>query len=734
MRRCAAVAVALAAACVILRTDTTTWMSSCDAFSGVNVPSRGTKTSTASTSSLRMNAGAGGGGGRDAEEALRQEIADRNQFLENEERYAVSDREFLASSAVAAIREQQGGLEGADAESSADAVVAPVATTATATAAGEEGGAAPEEGAAADAEAVVDIVDAKRKRLERLVKPRAYPLFLMEKVAEIAESVVDSFGKKLRGGGSTGEAGFYEESFATKISAITTNGDETTNGAATVVLNGSNDNKNKKKQTKERVVILGTGWAAASFLKGIDTDLYDVTVISPRNYFLFTPMLAGASVGTVEYRSITESIREINNKAYYLEGTATEIDPSRNTVVCETVVCDGNSCEIEDFEVEYDRLVVTIGAQTNTFGIPGVREHCCFLKQVEDAQKIRTAIVNCFERANLPSLSEQQRIEKLTFAVIGAGPTGIEFASELRDFVEQDGPKYYPHLLKYVRIKVIEASSTVLAPFDKELQQEAIRQIERPSAIGDPNVRNLLPERFKLTELMLDSSVKEVGEKIISLNDGTELHYGLSVWAAGNGPIPLTLQLIERMGEEQAAQQSVARGRVAIDPWMRVIGGEGKIMALGDCTCQPQNQLPATAQVAAQQGEFLANMMNKRFNLSPPRDEEDGTFLPPVKDPERTSLALSDSIANFATNNVDGVYAKPFQFWNLGILAYTGGGSALAQVSAAPNTPPVKGTGKIGNALWRSVYLSKQVSWRNRVLVLNDWIKRRVFGRDITRL
>lgn len=99
-------------------------------------------------------------------------------------------------------------------------------------------------------------------------------------------------------------------------------------------------------------------------------------------------------------------------------------------MTCESVVCDGNSCEIEDFTINYDRLVVTIGAQTNTFGIPGVREHCCFLKQVEDARRIRSAIVNCFERANLPGMTDEARINNLTFAVIGAGPTGIEFAGK----------------------------------------------------------------------------------------------------------------------------------------------------------------------------------------------------------------------------------------------------------------------------------------------------------------
>jgi NADH dehydrogenase FAD-containing subunit len=447
-------------------------------------------------------------------------------------------------------------------------------------------------------------------------------------------------------------------------------------------------------------------------------------------------MLAGASVGTVEYRSITEPIREICPTAEYLEATASEIDASKRIVTCQSVVCDGNSCQVEEFEVTYDKVIVTVGAQTNTFGIPGVREYCCFLKQVEDARRIRTAIVNCFERANLPHLSEQERVDNLTFCCIGAGPTGIEFAAELRDFVEQDAPKYYPSLLKYVRIKVIEASSSILAPFDKSLQEEAIKQMNQSPRIRDPDIQNLLPERFKLTELLLDSSVKEVTEKSILLNNGNEIRYGLSVWAAGNGPLALTLQVIDALGADQAKEQNVARGRVAVDPWMRAVGGSGNILAFGDCSCivQGGQQLPATAQVASQQGEYLASLMNRKFNFTPHVDPKNGIFPPPIRDAQTEAATISDVIASFATNNKDHEFAKPFQFLNLGILAYTGGGSALAQVAVSPNTDPVKSSGQIGNLLWRSVYLSKQVSWRNRLLVLNDWTKRVLFGRDITRV
>jgi len=589
------------------------------------------------------------------EGTLREEIAGRNSVVKNEAQYAVADGDKLALVSTTPSKTE-------------------ASTTTTTTTITE------------------DEIKLK-KQLDRLVKPRPYPIFLAEKAAEIAEGIITDFSST-----------FLKEE----------------------------EKRYPKSGKKERIVILGTGWGAASLIKGIDNDLYDVTVVSPRNYFLFTPMLAGACVGTVDFRSITEPVRELNRKVNYYEGTAIDINPNSKVVTCESVICDGNSCDISTFTVEYDKLVVSIGAQTNTFGIPGVREHCDFLKQVEDAMKIRTAIVNCFERASIPGLTDTERRNILTFAVIGAGPTGIEFAAELRDFVEQDVPKYYPALLKSVQIKVIEASSTVLAPFAKELQLEAINQMTRNVQIQDLEARQMLPPRFDLVELLLDSSVKEVTEKEIYLNNGNAIPYGIAVWAAGNGPLPLTLEIINKLGEGQTKCQNVARGRIATDPWMRVIGSEGSILSFGDCSCVmdgPSGPLPATAQVAAQQGEYLAYLLNKEYDFTNPELSPDGTQLPPLRDMERTKT-LSESIASLGYGTE---YAKPFQFLNLGILAYTGGDTALSQISAAPNTEPIKGSGKVGNALWRSVYLSKQVSVRNRVLVLNDWIKRQVFGRDITR-
>ena len=190
---------------------------------------------------------------------------------------------------------------------------------------------------------------------------------------------------------------------------------------------------------RRRVVVLGSGWGANAVLSQLkNAKDVDVTVISPRNYFLFTPMLAGAALGTLEPRSIIEPIRAANPKATYFEAEATSIDASAKTVTCENVVCQGVNCEIREFDVPYDQLVVAVGASTNTFGVKGVKENCLFMKQLSDAIRFREQLGYAFERASLPGLSDEERTRLLTFVVIGAGPTGVELCGELRDFVAQD--------------------------------------------------------------------------------------------------------------------------------------------------------------------------------------------------------------------------------------------------------------------------------------------------------
>ena len=440
---------------------------------------------------------------------------------------------------------------------------------------------------------------------------------------------------------------------------------------------------------------------------------------------------------------------QINNRVRYVEASATSVDTASRSVSCVSVSCEGNSCETIEFDVSYDRLLFSVGAQTTTFGTPGVEEYCNYLKQVGDAQQIKNAIVNCFENASLPARAStpEEISRELTFVIVGAGPTGIEFAAELLDFIEGDGPRYYRDLLPYVRIRIVEASPTILRPFEDGLKDEAMRRLTRDIEIkGLPNIRPL--------EVMLNKQVSEVSAKYIYFKDGDRLEYGMALWAAGIGPLPLTTSLIEELGntEQHAAQGGFARGRLGVDPWLRVIGGKGRIFSLGDCSCvSSASFLPATAQVASQQGEFLGRLLSSDYSIDETGDYSDdavasspssssSSLLPPMVLHRDQPRSLSERIASLTMG--DDEIAAPFQFLDLGILAYTGSGSALAQVQVAPGRgDPMSETwnpvrlqikGKLGFGLWRTIYLAKQTSPKNVVLVTLDWIKVKLFGRDIS--
>lgn len=127
---------------------------------------------------------------------------------------------------------------------------------------------------------------------------------------------------------------------------------------------------------------------------------FDITVISPRNYFTFTPLLPAVAAGTLSPLSCIEPVRNFTRQGPFLhsqlfESMAKDIDFEKQEVQCVTEAGD-------EFKVEYDYLMLGIGADTNTFGIPGVERYAMFLKEVEHAVRIRKTVMNNFERASLP--------------------------------------------------------------------------------------------------------------------------------------------------------------------------------------------------------------------------------------------------------------------------------------------------------------------------------------------
>lgn len=412
-----------------------------------------------------------------------------------------------------------------------------------------------------------------------------------------------------------------------------------------------------ERTARPRLVILGTGFAAFSLLHHIDGRLYDISVVSPRNHFLFSPLLPSTTVGTLEFRSIIEPIRGLQDRTRlkFYQATGLHVDRETKLVTCAGVF------DQETFLLSYNILVLAVGAVSKTFDIPGVREHALFLKELSDARAIRQRIIECFERASTPLVDEQERRRLLQFVVVGGGPTGVEFAAELHDFLEEDLRESFPALFPEVRITLLEASRGILNMFDQKLGEYTLRRFKRARI-----------------DVRTGSLVKEVTAGGVVLSDGSTVPAGLVVWSTGIGATPLVRGL---SFPTDRAQRLVTDEFFAVD-------AEHTIFAIGDCATRTGDQLPATAQVAQQEGEYLARLLNARAQGRPERR---------------------------------------FRYRNMGMLAYIGDRRALA------DTQYVKGHGFATWIFWRSAYLTKLVSFKNKVLVLFDWFKTALFGRDISR-
>src|SRR5260221_2703078 len=315
---------------------------------------------------------------------------------------------------------------------------------------------------------------------------------------------------------------------------------------------------------KKKLVILGSGFGAFSCLKRIDLKMYDVDVVSPRNHFLFTPLLASTTVGTIEFRSIIEPIRNVAG-AHFFQAECTSIDYGQKVIKC----IDPDT-KIE-FQLKYDILLIAVGEKTNTFGVEGVGKHAYFLREIADARKIRIKVIDCFENASLPETADEEKKKLLRFVVGGGGPTGVEFAAELYDFIHEDVNKKYPELKDCIEVILIEAGEKLLNTFDEKLSSYTLKIFKRQKI-----------------NVMTKSFITKISGNSIFLNDGTNFDYGILVWATGNTAAELV---------KSCSLPKDSRNKLLINSFLKVSGFE-EIYSLGDCADHAESPYPATAQVA----------------------------------------------------------------------------------------------------------------------------------------
>ena len=427
---------------------------------------------------------------------------------------------------------------------------------------------------------------------------------------------------------------------------------------------------------KPTVVVVGSGWGGARLVRDLDPDVCNMAVMSQRNHMVFTPLLPQTCTGTLEFRSICEplvnvqpAIRNLPNESH--RTMVFDVDFATQNVSCVTVgvLGAGDRVPVESFNVHYDYLVLAHGARPNTFNIPGVEEHAFFLREISEARGIRRRIGQNLMTAALPTTSKAEAQRLLHVVVVGGGPTGVEFAGDLADFLRLDVGRHAPHLAKEFRVTLVEANE-VLGTFDAALRKYSQSRLERSGI----NVKKAI--------------VAEVNDENIVLTDGETLPCGLCVWSTGVGPSTLNKTL---------SCDKNKQGRLVVNEHLQLQKNGisyDNAFALGDCAADHKEPLPTLAAVASRQGAFLAKSLNK-------------------------SIATRKPVNRLPI----------FEYKHLGSMASLGGGHAVAEF----NTPAkwdIKGLKAF--IVWRSAYFTMLGSLRSRLYVAVNWIGSYVWGRDMT--
>jgi NADH:ubiquinone reductase (non-electrogenic) len=359
--------------------------------------------------------------------------------------------------------------------------------------------------------------------------------------------------------------------------------------------------------------------------------------------------------------------------------------------------------QVSSTTIPYDYLVYAVGAETQTFGIPGVKEHSCFMKELSDAERMQRQFMDCVETAAFPGQSQEEIDRLLHMIVVGGGPTGIELSGELHDFLEDDLKNWYPELAGKIRITLVEALPSVLPMFSKQLI-EYTESTFKQSKI----------------EILTKTMVKEIKDKSVMLQmpdkNIVEVPCGMVVWAAGNVGRQITRDLMAKMPTTQTNKRGIT-----VDDHLRMVGSGDSIFAIGDCT---SSSYAPTAQVASQQGNYLA----RQFAQLAKKDaiEEKLAALQTAPDTEEAKKEVEDLI-----KQGEKLKLRPFHYSHQGSLAYIGSDKAIADL---PIFNSNFASGGVATYLfWRSAYLSTLFSLRNRTLVATDWLKCKLFGRDVSR-
>jgi len=320
-----------------------------------------------------------------------------------------------------------------------------------------------------------------------------------------------------------------------------------------------------------KIVILGAGYGGVltslRLQKELNYNEADVTLVNKHDYHYITTHLHMPAAGTDNPENARVNISKLIDefKIDFVKSTVVQIRPQDRKVI------------LEDGTLSYDYLIIGLGGETETFGIPGLSEHAMNIRSINSVRLIREHIEYQFARFK----REPHRTDYLTFVVGGAGFTGIEFIGELADRIPELCKQFdvEPSLVKIINI---EAAPTALPGFDPELVEYAMQVLQN-----------------KGVTFRIGTAIKECTADGVVVGEGEEIKSQTVIWTGGvRGN-----RLIEEAGFE------TMRGRVKVDEFLRAPGHEN-VYILGDNSLvfNPEGRpYPPTAQMAMQQGVNCAH-------------------------------------------------------------------------------------------------------------------------------
>lgn len=399
-----------------------------------------------------------------------------------------------------------------------------------------------------------------------------------------------------------------------------------------------------------RVVVIGGGFAGLYAAKALRRAQAHLTLVDRRNFHLFQPLLYQVATGGLSPGDIASPLRAVlqrHPRAEVLNAEVTAILPLERRV------------QLREGHLEYDFLVVATGSLPHYFGQDQWAAHAPALKSIEDALEIRRRVLLAFETAERePDLVRRQAW--LHFAVVGAGPTGVELAGSLAELahttLRRDFRRIDP---TQARVSLIENADRVLPPYVPSLSAKAGRAL---AALG--------------VELHTGTRVEAIDAEGLLLSRGeqkTRLEARTVLWAAGMRASPLGALLAQATGA--ALDRS---GRVQVGPDLS-LPGHPEILVIGDLAACPGpdgKPLPGVAPVAMQQGRYAAASIRRRLRGRTP---------------------------------------PPFRFFNKGSLAVIGRHAAVADFGW------VRFAGWPAWLAWLFIHIAYLIEFDNKLMVLFQW-------------